>query len=347
MSGHRLSSRRLSRHPGGCPHRVGTTRGERPPDHDTRMEPMRIARTAALSASLAVLHTASASVAVACDCVGTHYDITPREGSQWVPTNAAPVLGVAGCDLQGCSRGSCTAARDKLSLLGPTGAPVPAELDLRYEPDASCIVTLRPLELLAPETEYSVEFASEWGTVSTPFRTGLGPDTSPPAKPPPPTDIQLAFYQAPTCYVDHCADWRAPLDDPESSGSIVEVEVVRSVLEEPLMLAVVQGDDPDFGGPSEGRVYLGRCSCRSGLALRPGEEVRVRQREVDLAGNASAWSEPVSVVMPLHREEWEFVEEQPTSECGCAHPTGAGGGVLALLALGLHSRRRARGLPYR
>jgi hypothetical protein len=202
-----------------------------------------------------------------CECVlvGPPNDVVVPTAFQSgsVPTNVVGVLGMA----DGTSVEESVAAfvaEDGTAVLAVV-TPVLTGIDHWFE-------LWTPVEPLAPGTLYDMGPAV--------FTTAEGPDDAPPPEVP----LFVGEHGQ-----DRCGPWLQLAYDPNADGiedvAFFETEVSEDEgFAEPLRY---------FGG------HWGGCYSLDGYPWDPREDLWLRGRAVDLAGNTSAWSEPM-----LHEGRW-------------------------------------------
>ncbi len=169
-------------------------------------------------------------------------------------------------------------------------------------------VVLVPKESLAPSNRYTAGVVGRPGVA---FRTGEGPDSTPPAVP----EI-LEVGEGEVSTGTSCGDEAYVPMVVRSEEGFLLLDLGAASAFDPVTLAGAV-DEVQPGGE---RVYfwIGEAACAAPNA-KPGETVRVRFAALDGAGNLSDWTASRRI-------------EVPDYGCGCRS---AGPGDLGLLAFGL------------
>jgi MYXO-CTERM domain-containing protein len=229
-------------------------------------------------------------------------DTVPPPGAEGVPLDARPAIVFAD---------GCRDARWGVRLtLAEDGTEVPTVITGLDDLATTLLVEVFPAEDLLPETAYALELTPDDGAgelVSVGFITGA--------------TLVEGLTGEPTLSVQYA--------QYGGKANVIEMSWSAKAAADPDMLSVLQLRDDaldrgiqSFAVPATGateRTLLWRDSTRP-------DEVCPQVRQIDGAGVATEWSEPVCTAV---------------SGCGCASTSGTGAGIVGIVvALGLLVRRR-------
>ena len=250
-----------------------------------------------------------ATPAAACTCIMTlEPDIHPYGDN--VPLNVRPLVRFQGKE-------------QPLSLQTASGTPVPFT-QRTIMTEGRPIVEVLPDAHLAPETTYTLSTSEHQAS----FTTGTGTDEQPP------TGGELESWHWGGVYLD--ADENDLIYIPDCSGTGVFLKHTPTPDDSAVLQALVS-PDADFSAPTaitwlpHETTLIGKKMCPVGNFpdLTPGEDLYFKTRYRDVAGNTTAWSDPVHF-RPGYRPYSGHTDPPST----WLHTIGAlVGAFLALLAL--------------